>query len=122
MASIARLKRSVWLLIASSMGVLMLPRSLYARTWMFRAALAAIRQTMHQPGMAVEIEDYRFISREKRFKILLTQAMRMFSIGLQLEQVDNIDEPDSSGPGIPRVGAPLRPRVYEPIALVCSCS
>ena len=94
MTSIARLKRSISLLMASSIGVLMLPFSLYPRTCMLLWLVAPVGQPVNQPRVAVEIEDDRLVCREQRIEIPVRQAVGMLRAGLQLEQVDHIDETD----------------------------
>ena len=93
MASMARLKRSVSLLIASSIGVLMLPFSLYPRTCK-RLVLAAVGQAVNQPGITVEVENDRLVGGEQRIEIRIGQPVRMFRARLQLEKVDHVNETD----------------------------
>ena len=59
MASMARLKRSVWLRMASSSGVLMLPCLLVAAHVDVVLAGPAVGQPVDQPRVAVEVEDHR---------------------------------------------------------------
>ena len=68
MASIARLKRSISLLIASSIGsvdiaLLLVPAHMQS------LVLAAVGQAMNQPGITVEVENDRLVDREQRIEI-----------------------------------------------------
>ena len=55
---------------------------------------APVRQPVNQPRIAVEIEDDRFVDREQRVEVPIGQSVRMLRAGLQLEQIDHVDETD----------------------------
>ena len=92
--SIAMLKRSISLLMASSIGVLMLPFSLYPRTCIFGWLVRRYAKPVNQPRIAVEVEDDRLVDGKQGVEIAIRQPVRVLRAGLQLEQVDHIDETD----------------------------
>ena len=92
-ASIAKLKRSISLLIASSIGVLILPFSLYPRTCSDLLLRPYVKRWI-EPGVTVEIEDDGFVRREQRVEIAIRQPVRVFAARLQLKEVDDINEPN----------------------------
>ena len=52
-----------------------------------------VRQPVDQPRVAVEREDDRPVHREQAVKILVRQAVRVFGVRLEPEQIDHVDEP-----------------------------
>ena len=73
---------------------------------------AAIHQLVNQPGIAVEVEDYRLVRGEQGVEVPIVQAVGVLPFGHQLEQVYHVDEahlqvgellPQNGGcrPGIP---------------------
>ena len=55
---------------------------------------AAVGQAVNQPRIAVEVEDDRLVDGEQRIEVAVGQPVRMLGAGLQLEQVDDVDEAD----------------------------
>ena len=55
---------------------------------------AAISQPVDQPRIRMKRKNDRFIFREQRIKIHVTQAVRMFALWLQSHEVNNIDDAD----------------------------
>ena len=53
---------------------------------------AAIGQSVNQPGVAVEGEDDGPVDGEQAVEIAVGQSMRVFGVGLQAEQIHDIDE------------------------------
>src|SRR6476620_10981589 len=53
-----------------------------------------VRESMDQPGVAVEGEHDRLVLGEERNELPVTQAMRMLALRLQSQQVDDIDVPN----------------------------
>lgn len=53
---------------------------------------ASVGQPVDQPGVAVEVEDHRFIERKEAVKIPIRQAVTMLTLWLQLEQVNDVDK------------------------------
>lgn len=54
--------------------------------------VAAVGQLVNKVGIAVEGEDYRFILGEEQVIFRIGQAVRMLGLGLQLEEVNNVDK------------------------------
>jgi len=52
---------------------------------------AAVRQSVDQPGIAVKIEDDRFVDSKQLIKISIGQAVGVLSVRLQLKEIDDID-------------------------------
>src|SRR5262249_43122478 len=55
---------------------------------------ASIRQPMNQIGIAVEVEDDRFVGSKQRVIVRIRQSVRMVLTGLKLEEIHDIDESD----------------------------
>jgi hypothetical protein len=55
---------------------------------------ATICQAVNQPGVAMEIENDRFVDGEQGVEIPISQPVRMFCARLQFEQVNDIDVTD----------------------------
>src|SRR5262245_50198830 len=52
----------------------------------------AIRESMDQPRVAVEVEDDRLVGGEQRIKVAIRQTMRMLAGRREAEQIDDVDE------------------------------
>src|SRR4051812_34718778 len=56
----------------------------YVQVSMIRAA---VRQTVNQPWIAMEVEDDRFVGGEQAVEIAIVQPVRMLAMALHLEEV-----------------------------------
>ena len=54
--------------------------------------VAAIRQAVDQPRVAVEVEDHRFVEREQAVEILVAQTVRVLAGRGQLVEINDVDE------------------------------
>ena len=55
---------------------------------------AAVSELVNQPGVAMKVENDRLIDGEQAVKVPVGQAVEVFGLRLQLEQVDDVDETD----------------------------
>jgi hypothetical protein len=53
---------------------------------------AAIGEAMNEPGIAVKREHDGFVLRKQRVKVMIAQAMRVFTRRLQFHQIDHIND------------------------------
>src|SRR5271166_3725063 len=67
---------------------------LFVSPYMQSLVLAGVGQPMNQIRIGVEVENNRLVDREQRIVIQIRQPVGMFGAWLQLEQVDDVDEPD----------------------------
>ena len=58
------------------------------------ALMRPMGQPMDQPGIGMKVEDNWLICGEERLELSIGQAMRVLRMRHQLEQIDDIDEPD----------------------------
>ena len=56
---------------------------------------AAVSELVNQPGVAMKVENDRLVGGEQAVKVPVGQAVEVFGLRLQLEQVDDVDETDS---------------------------
>ncbi len=68
-----------------------------------------IGEPVNQPGIAVEVEDDRFVDSKQAIKIAIAQAVWMVTIRLHLEQIDHIDEANLQFRKLRRAVMQLRP-------------
>src|SRR5215471_17422064 len=54
--------------------------------------MAAVCQPVNQPWIAVEVEDHGLVESEQGIEVFVGKSVRMLGAGLELEQVDYIDE------------------------------
>ena len=57
-------------------------------------ALAPVSQSVNEPRIAVEGEDDRLVGREQRVEVVIGEPVRMLARGLQLHQIDDVDDAD----------------------------
>ena len=67
-------------------------------------ARAPVGQPVNEPRVAMEGEDDRLVGREQRVEIVIRETVRVLARGLQLHQIDDIDDADL------QIGACLRRR------------
>lgn len=77
-----------------SNGVVVVPSSLYPRTWMFRVACAAVREAVDEPRVAVVREDDRLVRGEERVEVAVGEPVRVLLRVLQPHEVDDVDDTD----------------------------
>src|SRR5215469_7878166 len=52
----------------------------------------SVCQPMNELRVAMEVEHHRLIYRKQGIEVAIRESVRMFAVGLQLEQIDHIDE------------------------------
>ena len=77
-----------------SKGVVVVPSSLYPRTWMLWWFVAPVGETVNQPGISVVGEDHGLGDREQRVELPVRESVGMLGVGLQAHQIDDVDHPD----------------------------
>jgi hypothetical protein len=53
-----------------------------------------VGKPVYQPGVTVEVEDDRLVSRKQAVKVAVTKTVRVFSVRLELEEVNYIYKAD----------------------------